>query len=449
MAARVAIESTAPSDLMRPIRLRLGILGETTEALIPNTQDDAIPYADVQVVHQMRPPIERTISTLTLEVRSPTSVTGDLSAGRFFPEDGLIMRPEVVSDATYLATDPIAARPSGTGADTEAILYEPPLKVSPGTPSDWLFYGDDTYFINSANPTVLADNAVLRQNQRSRAEIRRVDATYIQVRGVEIAQRVVDQTYLTDGAIAPKIPVLSETSLTHALRTRQAHQRARCVWIGPVGDKPGPDPPAPRYPDGYTRRFARLAGDEVATAWFEAGCWFHTRDPRMTVLVRALPYHVVLAKPTDGLDYLSGAAIAEWNIWVIVDQLDASGGGWAAANTLLDTSSSPTTRQVTHYPTLLTERSPALAGELLTEFIEGDWALKEGQLYPEDRALVQTLAFSFALPFEPSLDGGLPVRVRLFAERTATPAEFGTPGFEDDENLVLMATGITIWEDPE
>jgi len=445
IVCRVATESPAPFD-KPPVFAQFGLGQSVTQFEIGNTEGVSPQFTDVQLVHRLDAVrTERGFAHVRLRFRSQGS-SGSQSDDRYLEEGGIFIRPTVSTDGGFLTVNPTLARPAPLGGDTEAVTYDTIASKGDGAPVDWLYRDSDDYLLGSTI-TLNAGVAALRRNVDSPSTIQRVDLSYIQLKGAEFSQRLSDTTYPSDLSMRPGEPVLGEVAMTHALRTRLAHKRARCLWIGPTGDRPGLGS-VPVWPDGYTRRWARLDGDAPAQAVFEASCWLHTSNPKVIVLVNALPYYK--AQLTSlGLTrdvYVDAVAKAEWDFWLVVDQIDGA-GGFAAATTLLDGSTDKQAREVLHYPTPTSPEAPALSSELATDQ-RNEWSFKEGQLYPEDEALVQTLAFSADVPFDPAARGALPVRLRLFAERSSADYEPGIPGFDAETLLTLMAVGISVWEDP-
>lgn len=261
--------------------------------------------------------------------------------------------------------------------------------------------------------------------------------SYLQVAGVDIVQTFDDTTYDGDGTLEPLKPISADVEVNRLARADALHKRARPLWVGPVGDRPGE---VGGWPADYTRRHVvHNANDSTTTSKvLDASVWLDTESPRVTVLAYVLPVHYLATTVSQQVP----PSVGTWEGHIKVKQLEDGDTGWGDATSVADTSSSVADFELLHYGSVSLGDAPALYQHQLARE-SGEWTFREGQLFDEDLPLVQIVALSIDVG---SYNADEPLRVELHLEHTAT--EWGTGINNNASALDLIVVGVSVWEVP-
>lgn len=287
---------------------------------------------------------------------------------------------------------------------------------------------------------------------RAPGQITRRYLSYLQTRGGELREHYhAESFHRPRERYRARQAVEAKDELAHLQCLRAIYSRARCLWVGPIGERIEGEPARALWPSGYVRRHVRAQHDGGAdpNVLFWASVAPRTKNPRLTVLLNILAFQAqdIACADRDELDDKSGSA--RWILDVFVGQY-RSGSipdqiAYVASEEidlvhyLTDTSG--------QWTSLLQERLRAVEG------LDG-YTYKEGQLYEEDYALLQRLELTLDVPFDPA--GATPwpllvrVGVRYVSGSQVRKVELPlgvTMG--EAEDLALVCVGATIWEEPK
>ena len=426
LIARAGDQSSLNQDYLLTLESRAtqSLLNDTlalanSEALSPPFQ----PYS-----------LELTLDDITRQEVAPLILWGRSLIDTVTPVDTSIAAASVVyarlsSDIGFYA-DSGASRPNDDQLD---LMCSRPNA-----------FGDSYYdHLQADDPTDDRQMVVTPQPQGG-TTLSKMRLSYMQLRGLEIAQTYNDATSPASSAIRAQVPVLGETEGTHALRTAQAYNRIRPLWVGPVGD---PTAAEDGWPTGYVTRHIHTNADalESDTLVLTAPVLPSTDDCQIVALLYVIPMHADFRTDAPDLETLAGEApIVEWATWLTVEEL--TGGaeediiGTGAANPDVQTSG--------HYGTDVTGRYPALLQEaLLQDFPAGlQTPYREGQLYDTDLPLVSLWSTGVTITRDASLE--VPAIVRLHIQRTATDVDWRGAATQTDASLRLVIVGVSLWEVP-
>ena len=276
---------------------------------------------------------------------------------------------------------------------------------------------------------------------------------YVQVRAIEINETwAPDFDLRPQGRYAPDRVVDGRDAIEHAIVLDRIYRRKRCLWIGPRGTEGDSE----IWPGGYGEKFARVAGSTSATSLFSVPPQIQprTKNPKILVLLNLLPtwdtpIGSVAATTINTVAALEKALEqAEWTFDVAIKRY---ADGSTTPGTIASVSE---VRVLEHYPQLLTPLSAALISEDVIRTGNIGGALKEGQLFEEDHALIQRVVLEVELTgYDPSSnDAPCFVDVQL-STSSLTGLQFAEVPDDvsglDQGDLVVTCTGATIWEAPQ
>jgi hypothetical protein len=276
--------------------------------------------------------------------------------------------------------------------------------------------------------------------------------SYLQLRSVAIGQTFADVDYPADEALRPRLPILAEACVTHLQREQAHHRRARPVWVGPQGVQPSRGASNPEgWPTDYTERHIVHNADHeggAPTRVLDASVWLDTVDPIVTVLLNVIPTHLlddtnIVRGRGGGLPGDETNTTAQWDMWGLVEQLEDGDADWTEATSLGSTAGSKQVVRLTHYGAQASQDYPALHQHMLRRL--SGWTYREGQLWRRDTALVQTVAVSVPVTYDPTT--GRPARVVVHAEYQSATWRPGTN--QGADLLDMIVVGASIWEQPQ
>lgn len=282
---------------------------------------------------------------------------------------------------------------------------------------------------------------VVTPQPRTGGTLQKIRLSYMQLRGLEIAQTFDDDSSPASSAMRAKTAVLGETEGTHALRLQQTYTRARCLWIGPVGDGTAAES---AWPNGYVTRHIYTNGTISAgePQMLTAPVLPSTDNPRLLIMAYVIPTHADLR--VDGADLAdlgSDAPTAPWAMWATVEELTNG----ASEEVIGDNSTTPDVTSLTHYFTDVSGRYPAMLTRALLDENPSNInaSYKEGQLYDEDLGLVSLMTTTVQITRDASLE--VPAVVRLFIQLDDDPDYRGAVT-QSLGSVKLQIVGVSIWE---
>lgn len=266
---------------------------------------------------------------------------------------------------------------------------------------------------------------------------------YAQVKGIELHQTFVDFDFAADEPLRPRTPVRAELDALHLSRGQRIYKRARPIWVGPQGERPGATP-GNIWPDGYTQRHTLVAAKDTATdsLTLTASVWVDTPGATLALLAYVLPLHY-LGEALKRPDPLARASLVQWDSWLTIEQLEAGDINWTDATTRADGSANPVTQQLRHVPAVADGRYPALYQHHLRRE-NSRWTYREGQLYEGDLRYVQPIAVDLGIGAGFDLDR--PARVAL--NLNFVDVEWNETANRTTDGLDLVVVGASIWEIP-
>lgn len=352
------------------------------------------------------------------------------------------------SNATFYSDPRTGAHPAATDLGLQCTLDESTDTV-PAQAFDHLYTRNGTGWSgpwNSRKMTVRS-TGVLRPPGR----LQRNYLAYMQTRGCELRE-----TYEGEQFVRPKESYLARQAveardeMAHLLALRAIHTRARCRWVGPVGEPIQTEYDRALWPTGYHRRHPRAQhdGGENPNVLFWAPVQICVSNPRITVLLNLLAtqFADVVVADRDELDAKCGSAR-----WV----LDVSVRQYQDGNPLPVELASAISEEIEllHYPTDSSGRWTALLQERVRAVEDGidGYTYKEGQLYEEDLSLLQRLELTLDVPYDVATDTR-PVLVRVGVRyvkgsqvRQIEPPDLVT--IDEASDIALVCVGATIWEE--
>lgn len=288
--------------------------------------------------------------------------------------------------------------------------------------------------------------------------------TYAQIRSLELRNGFEDTTRM-DRAHRGGVPLLAETEASHFVRTHNHYKRRRPLWVGPTWETPT----EAGWPNGYTRRFIRVAGDATETAVLEANVWPSTVNPEIEVLAYVFAYHYSpLFTPSPLLGYEreraaihameDTATLASWDAWVTAERIEDGDSDWSAP---AEVAAAPVDKAYVDFTHILPDSDhslPILLQEYRHQEDSGGFIFKEGQLFEPDLGVLQLVRVKTTATHDPSSNE--PCRVRLHLDLSDIPVDYGEeptdrggvfqqPANNDVANLHLAIVGVTIWEAPQ
>jgi hypothetical protein len=429
LAAVVRVANEESSVTTAPVSVELYVDDEPgTPTEWDDTQGDTPEYQVRTVAHTFTTPVqERRRVNLRLRFASGTPDTVIATS-----TNGV-----VASNAITLAID----SPSGS----DLTFYQGETGSRPSSDAlDVQYTATDNVLYDHTGLTDLSYEIGVYPAPASNADpVSLYPLSYAQIRSLEVHQTFEDTTYLPDQLLRPGLPVLGEIESTHPLRHATLYRRERPVWIGPVGDVPGSDG---GWPDDYTRRFARVAGDASDTDVLEANVWLTTANPVLVMRTAILFTHST-ADAGGAVAYeelAEFASTAAWDFWLTADQLEDGDTSWGDATSLGSGSGSKLNLIVPHYPLSYDPQARALITEEIVR--SGSWSFREGHLYLEDERLLTYV--DVPLSTSHALSTHRPCRVQLHMDFDAVDewriSVNKTPG-----DLHATIVGAVLWEIPQ
>lgn len=439
LIGRVATESAESSDKLAgayDVRARLEFDGTQIATLtngLSNTESDtpeAQPHTLTLSLDAPRRPRRRTLGQLTLWGR------GGREASASDQSSGIERLAGDVALATSSAT--LFAEGATGGGRPNSASIEVCGYLNGARGHDPI--AEDTPV--GSNPSIAVTPALIRGvNNVSRYRL-----DYLQLRGVELRETFADSSAPPASAYVAQRDASAELTLAHALRAQGAEARARCIYVGPPGER---DAGAP-WPTGYGPAWPRTSADDGATILLDAPVWPDQQDGgRLIVLAYVLPTWCMDLPVLQGQEpgeVRESAALCPWTVTATLSQMESGDTPATAAGR--GSVSATVTWQ--HWPTERSGDRPALAQEWY--LYDGQWTYREGQLFEADLQWLQPLALSFEMT---SLDDA-PCWLRLTVEAdhgaTIYPADLapshdpGTPTSADRLRLALV--GVSVWEEP-
>lgn len=290
---------------------------------------------------------------------------------------------------------------------------------------------------------------------RPPGRLTRRSISYLQTRGCEIRELYDGERFVRPRErYRARQPVDARDTLGHLHAARTAVTRARCRWVGPVGERITAEYARALWPSGYVRRHPRAqhTGGDDPNVLFWAPVLLGSKNPKLTVLLNVLAIQAVdyVAADRDDLDAKCGTA--SWQVSVQIKQYQD--GHAIPIDLTSEILSDPA--ELRHYPTDSSGQWTALLQErvrLVEDGIDG-YTYKEGQLYEEDYSLLQRLELSLDVPFDPAVDSRpilVRVGVRYIPGSQTRQLEQGGPvgSISEASDLALVCVGATIWEEPQ
>jgi hypothetical protein len=284
---------------------------------------------------------------------------------------------------------------------------------------------------------------------RPPGRITRSYLAYMQTRGCELIER-----FDPDVIIRPRErylarqPIEARDELAHLLAIRAIHTRARCRWVGPIGERVLGEPERALWPNGYIRRHPRAQhfGASDPNVLFWASVQLCTKNPRITVLLNLLGVQLAELVAADRAELDSKAGSARWVLDVKVAQYQ---DGSDTPITL--TTAQTVETELLHHPTDSSGQWTALLQERVraVESLDG-YTYREGQLYEEDYSLLQRLELTLDVPFDPAGATPHPVLVRVGVKYVSGSQvrKIEIAPTPEAEDLELICVGASIWEEP-
>lgn len=383
-------------------------------------------------------PRSREIAPLALwgkSIESDTSGSASLGSGD-------VRGPVLYTDANFYA-DSAATRPNTSALDT---MFTLPGTGDAGMRMDHMQtvdYGNDEGMATYPPPVAAGS-------------VQKYYMSYMQLRGVEIHQKFEDTTSPAKSELVAQVPVVGEVCGMHSIRTNAVHNRARPLWVGPVGQAA---PSEDGWPTGYVTRFARIAGDATDTAVITANVFPSTDNPKLMCMLYVLPTFDQTVYSGSLLTDLAGeeSIVGDWTVWATVDELQ-TGETWSTATSLGTSYDAPSGNddpdlQLNHLPFDITGQLPALTTEFMVRSgisSSNGFAMKEGQLFAPDLELLTLVTTDVSITRDAS--GELPCRVKIHFDYDTRDTDnyFNNTDTDlDTGDAFITVVGASIWEIPQ
>ena len=342
----------------------------------------------------------------------------------------------VDDDGSGFFADTAAARPNVNALDVQAVYEQGDIKEI----ADMLFQVDDDLVITY--PPVQGTPGVATERR---------SVTYMQLRSCQVTN-IFEDTIRSDQAHKGGVPLLAETCAAHFVNAERHYNRMRPVWLGPTWGYSAES----GYPNGYTERVIRVAGDASGTLALDANVYLDTVNPKVIVSFYAVGIHATSDLPI-GVAAADDSynTVAPWKAWVQAQNLEDGDSDWSSPTSKAGAPTDKSTIAVTHRVPEQ-ELYPIVRMEQRYQADASPFLLKEGQIFDADLAILQRFDIAATVTNDPSTD--TPCRIQLHLDLdSANLGDFGssddyawaTPVNNDAANLIIAIYGVSIWEVPQ
>jgi hypothetical protein len=391
-------------------------LGRTTQFINATGGYDA-----VSVVLELDTIPPRALSTkLRIWIRSTT--TGLITSTLSFPAQ--IYPTEIAFDSVGFYPAPAGAAPSNNSYNEQVTK----AGVS---------FVDHMVFIST---DAMITYAQFNPNRTGSYE--RHWLSYIQIHGMHIEEYFVERAP-TSRQLRPNVPTLGTTEVQFQTRADSIIRRPRLLSLGFTGKRVDPSSETWRYPHEEWLHTPQLLAPALQTLWTEN---IKLRDlpSKISVVMDVIPIHTLpdYAKPSfDSIR--EDASLVAWDVRAELHQHDAGVDTELAFGEV--------TVGMPHYPTDLTMTFPFLSQMHHRYYGAGTpqhEVLKEGQLFDEDFAFMQTVEVTIDTSTITEAQRDKPMYLALKTSQTAGAPLYGYNSAEQAntrEHLVYVVVGMTAW----